>query len=270
MQTYGEVLRKNRLTERARAKQVAFLQFLLVAGMACLSESEDAPYSWLTLFILAVYAIQNYKENNYHADRSLAIYLAEMRLRKSAEANDPKRLKECVFTLGQMAVAAQDADTGQNALHCAVKGEAADTINYLLVVDHNIHRTQWVQKKPDIINVQDKLGNTPVHDAILSILKEATSTKFLVLIELLKGRNGIKPGFLIKAAPDTNQYVNPSLKNNEGLTIVGLFNKITDKKLEAYPFARTLLQEIVTQKQRANKTKNSNDTTPATTSCSKR
>lgn len=251
MQTYYETVAQYKKDAEAYSQHIAYMK--LIVAFICLNAGEiyEIDYSRLLVAIFLLSTFLNYREENLQATKPLARYRVGQEFRKAAENDDTAKIYLIMSRMGKMMIGDAGPDSGRAALHVAVNRGSMKAIKLLLIVDDNI-RNSDVPSRPDIINMQDKLGNTPVHIALLNLIS-GKQKNFDVLITLLKSREEVKvqSGFLNGSISiPANSNINPLLENKVGKTIGALLSEVNlPKENLGFAIAANLLKKITEDKE---------------------
>ncbi len=205
------------------------LSCFCILALAQMGEESGTYLSRTFCFIFLILTNRQYNIDNSRAERPLLYYDAEVELRKAAQKNDIERLKECISVLGLAKINAFGPESGRSALHFAVRAGALEAVRFL------------VDKKADL-NHQDNEGNTPVHEALIKL--NASKKHYPILLTLISLNLDIVKGFLdhSNVRIQANEMIDPTLKNQNGKTIVDLFHGISPQEHLDYKKVASIMQ----------------------------
>lgn len=228
----------------------------LAFGLSCIAwagylieTKEVLPFNdWVNrLFLLLLLIVLMGKHlMNYQEALPILNFDPLNQLRKFASTGDLEQVRNIIAEVGFEGMNSVTKDTLRNCLHFAVANRQLIVIRYLRDVGADI-------------NAQDCLGNTPVHYAVQLAVQQKC---YEVLLELLQYENTTKNkerrllvaskssqldspqivnqiGFFAKYKlppefPKINFDIDPTLKNKDGWTILGLLELCKDKSTEQY------------------------------------
>lgn len=216
---YLEMLQKRKEANDARAKKKALAFSFAIVAYFAYTETSDTDHSRLVsrFFTLMLFALlyRAYETMTRGPRRALTFYKGEMLLREYAQSNNIEGLKVGLKALGLQRVNACGQDSGKSLLHFAVQGDAKEAIVFLLKLQADI-------------NIQDKQGNTPLHLALLKMLKNK-SLDFTILNTLLKAHEPAStPNMPVAGLSDStfNIKIDATLPNENGQTIKDLLAEV--------------------------------------------
>jgi hypothetical protein len=142
----------------------------------------------LVILIVALLLTRSYNQANNVYRTPIARFDAAEKFRRFAAQNNVPKVQQCIGVFGSRDLNPINFDNGMSPLHYAVKGLAFNTVELLKNCGANI-------------NLQDAEDNTPIHTAIMNILRiesdctatykisiNKTSARDEILLELSKRR----------------------------------------------------------------------------------
>jgi hypothetical protein len=208
-------------------KTTAGIFFLLACSAAVADEAYELGLDYLFYLALLYLIYQNYCQG-----RSVSELNADYAFLYSAKTNKLFEVKKFIDHYGLERMISRGTETGKNALHYAIEGDAESVIHYLLSCDFKASQRPNLRNKLSILNQGDFEGSTPIHLAVENVIKEYAIKKkpdsYKILFTLLKPVNtGLVQGFLGANLPLLkNERINLSIKNKQQESVTDLLGKL--------------------------------------------